>query len=81
MPEVGAALDNVYFDSAASPYLYRPGVYQATAQLAGSARILFASDYPLLPHSRALAHLDAAPLPQPDRARILGQNAARLLGL
>ena len=81
MPEVGAALDNVYFDSAASPYLYRPGVYQATAQLAGPARILFASDYPLLPHSRALAHLNADPLPQPDRARILGQNAARLLGL
>ena len=81
MPEVGAALGNVYFDSAASPFLYRPGVYSATANLIGAERILFASDYPLMRPSRPMAELADEPLPEFDRRRILGENAARLLGL
>ncbi len=81
MPEVDAALSNVYFDSAASPFLYRPGVYSAAAGLVGAERVLFASDYPLLPHSRALTEVAGQPLPPGQRRRILGENAARLLGL
>ncbi len=81
MPEVDAALSNVYFDSAASPFLYRPGVYSAAAGLVGAERVLFASDYPLLPHSRALAEVEGRPLPPGQRRRILGENVARLLGL
>ena len=81
MPEVGAALENVYFDSAASPFLYRPGVYRAVADMAGADRILFATDYPLMPQSRPLSELAEEPLPECHRRRILGENAARLLGL
>ena len=81
MPEVGADLDNVYFDSAASPFLYRSGIYSAVANLAGAERILFASDFPLMRPSRPLAELDGEPLPECHRRRILGENAARLLGL
>ena len=81
MPEVGAALENVYFDSAASPFLYRPSVYGAVAGLVGVERILFASDYPLMPQSRPLAELGGEPLSEGDRRAILGENAARLLKL
>lgn len=82
MPEVDAALgDNIYFDSAASPFLYQPQVYTAATQLAGANRILFASDYPLLPYPRALAQLDGQPLAAPERRAILGENAKRILGL
>ena len=81
MPEVAAALGNVYFDTAASPYLYRPGVYPAAASLVGAGRILFASDYPLLRPSRPLSELAGQPLPECQRRRILGENAAQLLGL
>ena len=81
MPEVGAALENVYFDSAASPFLYRPAVYGAVADLVGVERILFASDYPLMPQSRPLAEVGGEPLPEAGRRAILGENAARLLGL
>ena len=81
MPEVGAALENVYFDSAASPFLYRPGVYRAVADVAGADRILFATDYPLMRPSRPLSKLAEEPLPEGHRRRILGENAARLLGL
>ena len=81
MPEVGAALENVYFDSAASPFLYRPGVYRAVADVAGADRILFATDYPLMRPSRPLSELAEEPLPEGHRRRILGENAARMLGL
>ena len=81
MPEVGAALRNVYFDSAASPFLYRPGIYRAVADAVGADRILFASDYPLMPYSRPLSELAGLPLPDCHRRMILGGNAAQLLGL
>ena len=81
MPEVGAGLSNVYFDSAASPFLYRPAIYPTVASLVGADRILFASDYPLMRPSRSLAEVAARPLPECDRRLILGGNAARLLGL
>ena len=81
MPEVGAALRNVYFDSAASPFLYRPGIYRAVADIVGADRILFASDYPLMPHSRPLSELAGLSLPDCQNHLILGGNAERLFDL
>ena len=81
MPEVGAALSNVYFDSAASPFLYRVDIYPTVVSLVGAERILFATDYPLMPPSRPLAEVSGPPLAEDDRRMILGENAARLLGL
>ena len=81
MPEVADALANVYFDTAASPFLYRSEIYATVSNLVGPARILFASDFPLMEHSRALAPVTALNLPRPDQDLILGGNAAGLLGL
>ena len=81
MPEVGAVLSNVYFDSAASPFLYRSDVYTKVAELVGADRILFATDYPLMRPSRPLADVADARLTECQRRLILGDNAARLLGL
>ena len=81
MPEVGASLNNVYFDSAASPFLYRPGIYPAAASLVGAERILFASDYPLMCPSRPISEINNEPLTGRDRRLIFGENAAKLLGL
>lgn len=81
MPEVGAALSNVYFDSAASPFLYRADIYPTVASLVGAERILFATDYPLMPPSRPLAEVSGLPLTEDGRRMILGENAERLLGL
>ena len=49
--------------------------------MVGAERILFASDYPLMRPSRSLAEVAAQPLPECDRRLVLGENAARLLGL
>ncbi|MCH8200247.1 MAG: amidohydrolase [Chloroflexi bacterium] len=79
MPEVRAALANVYFDSAASPFLYEPGVFGAVAGTAGTERMLFGSDFPLMRAHRVAAEaIDG--LPAKDAAEVLGGNAARLLG-
>ena len=81
MPEVQESLKNVYFDSAASPFLYRPEVFAAVAGLAGTGRVLFASDYPLLEISRPLEQARNAGLAPDVEAALLSENAARLLGL
>ena len=43
MPEVPAIIENVYFDTAASPFLYNPEVFATVAGLVGADKILFAS--------------------------------------
>ena len=81
MPEVREALENVYFDTAASPFLYRPEIYSQVRQLVGTDRILFGSDYPLMPPSRLLREIDSLNLPKEARSMILSGNARRLLGI
>ncbi len=80
MPEVRAALANVYYDTAASPYLYDDAIFPLAWRLAGD-RVLFGSDYPLLSPARFLRRVRGSGLPGEALAGILGGNAARLLGL
>jgi hypothetical protein len=79
MPEVRKSLSQVYFDSAASPYLYKPAVYALAAKLAGPEKILFGSDYPLLRPDRLLKEIRASDLNEDLRSQILARNALDLL--
>jgi hypothetical protein len=79
--EVKAALRNVYFDTAASPYLYDPRVYTIAVQAVGAEKLLFGSDYPLLPPHRYFSEMAAGGLSAAERALICGGNAARILNL
>lgn len=81
MPEVAAALASVYFDTAASPFLYRPAVYKQVTELVGADKVLFGSDYPLLRQSRLIDEIRAQRLAPEVTDRILGGNAQKLLGL
>jgi predicted TIM-barrel fold metal-dependent hydrolase len=81
MPEVKKAMANVYFDTAASPFLYTPEVYEQVSQLVGADKILFGSDYPLLAQSRLLKEIEALDLAQETKELILSANAQRLLGI
>lgn len=81
MPEVKRAMKNVYFDTAASPLLYSPQVYEQVIQLVGSDRILFGSDYPLLEQERSLREVALLDLPEETKNQILGSNAQKLLGI
>jgi predicted TIM-barrel fold metal-dependent hydrolase len=77
--EVPEVFRRVYFDTAASPYLYRPEIYRLAAEMVGPEKILFGSDYPLLPPKRYLEEMEKAGLSEKWRDMILGQNLARLL--
>jgi hypothetical protein len=81
MPEVAEACSDVYYDSAASPYLYRSHIYRLAAMAADPHRILFATDYPLLPYARTLANAREGLADTALEGEIMGSNAARLLGL
>ncbi len=81
MPEGRQALKNVYFDTAASPFLYHPQIYPLVSQLIGADKILFGSDYPLMPPRRLLKEINAATLTDEARELILAGNARRLLGI
>ncbi len=78
MPEVRAVFANVYVDSAAAPFVYTPEVYSHVAEAIGVDKVLFGSDYPLMPYKRAFNHLEAAGLTPEEREAVLGANAARL---
>ena len=77
MPELKEKFRNVYYDTAAVPLLYRPDVYRAAAALGLGEKIIFGSDFPLLPISRYLPDFES--LPETERGLILGGNAARLI--
>ena len=81
MPEVQKAMRNVYFDTAASPFLYQPQIYTLVSQLVGADKILFGSDYPLLPQSRLLQEIKATTLSDEEKGLITGENARKLLEL
>ena len=83
MPELRSLLDEgrLVFDSAASPLLYDPAVFERVAALAGPEHVLWGSDFPLRDIATDRAAAEAA-LPDPElRAAVLGGNAARFLGL
>ena len=81
MPEVKKALENVYFDTAASPFLYQPQIYNHVIQLVGADKILFGSDYPLLAPSRLINEVRSLDLPEETTELILSGNAQKLLGI
>jgi len=81
MPEVAKVLANVFFDTAATVFLYKPEIFERVSQIIGSDKILFGSDYPLMHQNRVLAQIQASQLPEEDKARILGANAQKLLCL
>ncbi len=79
--DVKERLKNVYFDTAASPFLYRPEIYRYATEIAGPDKILFGSDFPLLKPARYFKELENAGLTKTQIDSISGRNAAKLLKL
>ena len=81
MPEVAKAMTHVYYDTAASPFLYSKKIYTVVSQLVGPEKILFGSDFPLISPQRYLRELEGSGLAAEDQKKILGLNIARILKL
>jgi predicted TIM-barrel fold metal-dependent hydrolase len=69
---------NIYYDTAASPFVYRSDIYRVATRAAGPDRILFGSDYPLLSPNRYLTEIRQSGLADLDIDSISGENAARI---
>jgi predicted TIM-barrel fold metal-dependent hydrolase len=81
MPEVRDALANVYYDTAASTYLYSFDIFSLATRITGAHRVLWGTDYPLLSQAKFLARVRSCGLPPEDLDLVLGSNAAHLLRL
>jgi len=81
MPEIQRITANVWYDTAATVYLYRQNIFPVVANLVGADRILFASDYGLLRQRRIIDHITHSGLDEDALKKILGENAQSLLGL
>ncbi len=80
MPEVMRALRNIYYDTAASLLLYRDKIFPLAAEIAED-KILFATDYPLIKQRYFLSRIRRSGMSARAQAKLLGENAARVLGL
>jgi predicted TIM-barrel fold metal-dependent hydrolase len=80
MPELREKCGNVYYDTAATPFLYDPRIYRIAAALGLAKKILLGSDFPLLPPSCYLGALAESGISPQEQELILGGNAERLLG-
>lgn len=76
--EVPAALTDVYYDTAASPFLYRPDIYDLAARIVGPEKIFFGSDYPLIRPNRYFKEMEGAGLAPDVAGMIKGDSAANV---
>jgi predicted TIM-barrel fold metal-dependent hydrolase len=79
MPEVRECLADAVYDTAAVSYLYAPEVYEVAVLAAGPEKLIFGSDYPLLPPARCLEGLER--LSSENQAAVRAGNARRVFGL
>lgn len=81
MPEIAQTLENVYFDCAASPFLYSETIFQIVAELVGPNKILFGTDFPLVKPQILIEQIRNSHLAEDVQEMILGGNAARLFNI
>ena len=78
--EVKEVLRRTYFDTAASPFLYRPEIFEHAVKIIGTEKILYGSDFPLLSLNRYLKEMAQTHLTRKQQEAILGGNSQKVLG-
>ncbi len=81
MPEIRKQNKNVYYDTAASPFLYDKKIYKVAKDIGVLDKVLFGSDYPLIPMGRYIKDIADSGLDESEQALVNGKNAKALLGL
>jgi uncharacterized protein len=78
---VKETLKNVWYDTAASPFLYESRIYSYARDLVGIDKVLLGTDYPLLKPARYFKEMREGGLTREEMDAVCGQNAAGLLKL
>jgi uncharacterized protein len=79
--EARQTMQNVFFDTAASPFLYDPRIYRTAIATAGVDKILLGTDFPLIKPDRYYKEMGLAGLTENEKNLICGGNAATLFNL
>ena len=73
--------ENVYIDTSAYTAKRYPPELMRFMKGRGQSKVLFGTNYPMIPPAKALADLDSLGLTEETRAAFLGRNTARVFGL
>ncbi len=76
--KVKSILKNIWYDTAASPFLYTPHIYEMASAAGVIDKVLFGTDFPLLAPQRYYADIDSSNLKVDQKKLILGKNASTL---
>ncbi len=79
MRDVKANLRNVWYDTAATPFLYSHEIYDSAVAVGIADKILYGSDFPLLRLPRYRKMLDASNMTERQKNAYLGGNSQALL--
>ncbi|MGA1871601.1 MAG: amidohydrolase family protein [bacterium] len=79
--EMADITKNIYYDTAASPFLYHSKIYSIALSIIGPERIIYGSDYPLLDFNRYRTDFKESNISKHDREKIQGKNCSLLLNL
>jgi uncharacterized protein len=79
--QVRQMMKNVFFDTAASPFLYDPKIYRIAIETAGAEKILLGTDFPLIKPDRYFKEMEAVGLTESEKSLICGGNATTLFNL
>jgi predicted TIM-barrel fold metal-dependent hydrolase len=80
MPEVAKEMTHVYYDTAASPFIYSKKIYAVVSQIVGVDKIFFGTDFPLISAKRYFKELEECGLSKQDQEKILGLNFSKKIG-
>jgi len=81
MKDIKEKFRNVFYDTAALPFLYDERIYRAIHALNLCEKILFGSDFPIMSPSRYLDGLQKSGLTGEEMELVLGGNVRKLLGI
>ncbi|MCK5542332.1 MAG: amidohydrolase family protein [Desulfobacterales bacterium] len=77
--EVKTVLKNVWFDTAASPFLYDPSIYKLAVDTGIIDKVLLGTDYPLLKPDRYIKDIEKSGISSLDKEKIIMGNAYSIL--
>lgn len=74
--ETRQVFNNIWYDTAASLFLYHPEIYDMAVKAGIIDKVLFGTDFPLLAPDRYYRDLDQSGLTPEQKKMVLGDNAA-----
>lgn len=79
--EAKSVMKNIWYDTAASPFLYDSAIYRVVRETGLMDKILMGTDYPLLKPSRYYKDINNSGISKEEKEKIMGKNAMILMEL